>query len=242
MADRKIIEQLQNQILALQERRPATDTPPAALGLGEMEAALPGKIFPRGAIHELISAAPEDAACTNGFLSVLLGRLMHTSGHCLWVSTRRTIFPPALKAFGVEPHRLVFVDTRKIKDTLWTIEEALKCDALTAVVGEIGELDFNASRRLQLAVEQSGVTGFVHRYHPRTVSALACTTRWKITPLASGADDGLPGVGFPSWNVQLLKVRSGRPGEWQVRWSPEGFVYLGGRSRIVTPHIVRQTG
>lgn len=40
------------------------------------------------------------------------------------------------------------------------MEEALKCGGLAAVVGEVQDISFTASRRLQLAVEQSGVTGF----------------------------------------------------------------------------------
>ena len=37
---------------------------------------------------------------------------------------------------------------------LWVIEEALKCEGLAAVIGEIKELSFTQSRRLQLAVEK----------------------------------------------------------------------------------------
>jgi protein ImuA len=33
----------------------------------------------------------------------------------------------------------------------------------------------------------------------------------------------LPGVGFPKWNVELLKVRNGKPGSWQVEWAAGKF-------------------
>jgi protein ImuA len=87
------------------------------------------------------------------------------------------------------------------------------------VIGEIGELTFAASRRLQLAEEKSHVTGFIHRYDPKTEDAVACVTRWKIKPLPSLAVDGLPGLGKPRWNVELHKVRNGQPGTWQVEWA-----------------------
>ena len=64
------------------------------------------------------------------------------------------------------------------------MEEALKCDGIAAVVGEIQELSFTVSRRLQLAVEQSRVTGFILRNNPRNLNTTACVTRWKITPLS----------------------------------------------------------
>jgi protein ImuA len=37
----------------------------------------------------------------------------------------------------------------------------------------------------------------------------------------------MPGVGFPRWNVELLKVRNGRPGTWQIE-------FAAGRLRHIT--------
>ncbi len=98
------------------------------------------------------------------------------------------------------------------------MEEALKCEGLAAVIAETPELSFTASRRFQLAVEQSRVTGFVIRNNPKNL-ATACLTRWKISSLPTVSEDGLPGVGFPRWNVELLKVRNGTPGIWQLEWA-----------------------
>ena len=85
------------------------------------------------------------------------------------------------------------------------MEEALKCDGLAAVVGEIQELSFMVSRRLQLAVEQSRVT------------------RWKISSVPSELNDDMPGVGFPRWKVELLKIRNGKPGSWTIEWVERKF-------------------
>jgi len=30
-------------------------------------------------------------------------------------------------------------------------------------------------------------------------------------------------VGFPRWNVELLKVRNGNPGAWKIEWSAGSF-------------------
>ena len=97
------------------------------------------------------------------------------------------------------------------------MEEALKCNAVSAVVGEIREINFTASRRLQLAVEQSQVTGFILRSNFRSVNTTACVSRWKITPLASESDD-MPGIGFPKWKVELLRMRNGKSGSWIMQW------------------------
>jgi protein ImuA len=220
-ADKSVIEELQRQILKLQGNQPPSDQE-QSLGLGPIEHAFPGKVFPRAAIHELISISPESAASTNGFLSIMLSSLMQQTGSCLWISTRRTIFPPALKTFGIEPDRILFIDVNNVKDALWAMEESLKCNALNAVVGEFTALTFDESRRLQLAVEQSKVTGFIHRFKPKVENTVACVSRWKIAPLFSELPDELPGMGFPRWNIDLLKVRNGKPGSWQVKWSPQG--------------------
>jgi len=230
MKRQEIIEELQQKILSLQGIQKQTDEQ-FSIGLGKIESSFPGKIFPRGAIHELVSFSSEEASCTNGFVSVLLGKLMQEKGSCVWISNKRKIFPPGLKIFGVDPERILFIDAWKPKDILWTMEEALKCNALSAVVGEIGELSFNDSRRLQLAVEKSKVTGFVHRQQPKAITALACVSRWNISPVTSLLPDGIPGVGFPRWNIDLLKVRNGNPGKWIIQWSPKGLEYI-------TQHII----
>src|SRR6185369_8123551 len=126
VADKETIEHLQKKILDLQRNCKTTEQA-LSIGLSPIESAFPGKVFPRGVVHELISDAPENASCTNAFISVLLGKLMRQSGYCLWVSNRRRLFPPALKIFGVEPERILFVDVSRVKDALWTLEEALKC-------------------------------------------------------------------------------------------------------------------
>jgi protein ImuA len=150
---------------------------------------------------------------------------MQKKGVSIWISTSQCIFPPALVSFGIEPDKIVFINVRSEKDKLWAMEEALKYNGLSAVVGEMQEISFTASRRLQLAVEQSRVTGFIIRNNPKNL-ATACVTRWRIKPIPSLPADELPGVGFPRWNVELLKVRNGKPGTWQLEWADGRFRHL----------------
>jgi protein ImuA len=222
MAKREIVRQLQKEVLSLQQSKKPVVGQPVNPDLGELLGAFPNKTFPTGAVHEFISPNPENAAATNGFLCGLLGQLMLQKGPCLWISARRTIFPPALKVFGIDPERIIFIDLDRPKQVLWTIEEGLKCEELSVVIGELSQLGFTESRRLQLAVEASNVTGFIHRYQPRGENTVACTTRWKIKPISSISGD-MPGVGFPRWDIQLLKVRNGKPGSWQFEWKGGQF-------------------
>jgi|GEM_PF-4043055 len=67
--------------------------------------------------------------------------------------------PPRINVF--------FLQLKKGTDLLWCVEEALKFEGLAAVVSEIQDLSFIESRRLQLVVEKSRVTGFLLRQNPK---------------------------------------------------------------------------
>lgn len=218
-----ILKNLQTDILRLEgfksSSHAAVDT-----GLGAIKDAFPNGSFPLGAVHEFLSTQKEDAASTSGFIVGLVSSLMGNHGATLWISASRTLFPPALKSFGIEPDRFIFLDLQKEKDVLWAMDEALKCGALSAVIGEMREIDFTTSRRLQLAVEQSQVTGFILRNNYRSLNTTACVSRWKITPLPSAMDDDLPGIGFPKWRVELLRMRNGKSGVWDIQYIQGRFV------------------
>ncbi|MBE9597806.1 ImuA family protein [Pedobacter sp. MC2016-24] len=222
----EIIERLKQQILSMQGFK-APIAQPISTNLGSMESAFPNQIFPGGVIHEFLSPDAESAAATSGFMAVLLSQLIgQGTGPCLWIGSKRTLFPPALAFFGIQPDRIIFIDLKMDKDILWTVEEALKCDALSAVVGEISEISFSESRRLQLAVEQSRVTGFMHCFNPDKIRNTTSVARWKISPIASVLEEGMPGIGHPRWKVELIKIRNGKPGTWYMEWHTDHFKYL----------------
>lgn len=236
-----IIAQLQKEILPLQGFKTLSKKGGNDIGLGPIKQAFPNAVFPLGAVHEFLSSTTEDATATTGFVSGIISSLMKKGGAAIWIGAYRTIFPPALKAFGIAPDKIIFIELKKEKEMLWAMEEALKCEGLAAVIGEIKELSFTDSRRLQLAVEQSQVTGFVLRNNPRHVNTTGCVTRWTITSIASALTNDMPGVGFPRWNVNLLKVRNGKPGQWQVEWVAGKFRHITDNS-IVVPVQQKKTG
>ena len=223
-----IIAGLQKDILKLQGFTVKPTDNKINVGLGPVENAFPYGRFPLGAIHEFISTSAEDSTATCGFIAGILSSLMRVRGACLWIGSSPTIFPAALHSFGIEPHKIIFINLSKEKEVLWTLEEALKCEGLSAVVGELKDISFTASRRLQLAVEHSRVTGFILRQKQRLHSTTAAVASWKISSLPSLLTGELPGVGFPRWNVELLKVRNGKKGSWQMEW-------VGGKFRPAYP-------
>jgi len=225
MADAKkeLIERLQKDILQWEGYKPPAAGTQELMGLGPVEAAFPNGVFPLGTVHELVCGNMTEATGAGGFIAGLLSTLMQNGGVCLWIGLSATIFPLSLKAYGVEPDKVIFIHLLKDRDVLWVMEEALKCAGLAAVVGEVRELDFKQSRRLQLAVEQSHVTGFVLRNPSKKMGSTACAARWQVRPVKSEPTEGIPGLGFPRWQVELLRVRNGHPGEWIIEWSEGKF-------------------
>ncbi len=216
-----IFNQLRVDILRLQGFKPASASIIEA-GLGPILSCFPENKFPTGTIHEFLTDGNENLAASSGFISGLASSLNRGNGIVMWILTKGKIYPPALMAFGLNADRTIFTFAPDDHHALWVMEESLKCDALSAVICEIKGLEFTASRRLQLAVEQSGVTGFVLR-SSRNPATSASVSRWQITPGHSITIDDLPGVGIPCWNVKLIRVRNGRGGLWEVGWMQNRF-------------------
>ncbi|MBB6107807.1 protein ImuA [Mucilaginibacter lappiensis] len=221
---KNIVSELQQKILQWEGYKPPVTGARSLVGLGPLEAAFPNGVFPVAAVHELVCNSAEQAAASGGLVTGVLSALLGQGGICVWIGRARRLFAPALTFFGIEPHKVIFISLSKDKDALWVMEEALKCPGLTAVVCEVQELDFKQSRRLQLAVEQSRVTGFVLRNAKDKLGSTACAARWQVKSLPSAGLNGLPGLGFLRWHVELLKVRNGQPGSWSLEWNEGRFV------------------
>ncbi len=134
-----------------------------------------------------------------------------------------TPYGPGLRLHGLDPARLVLVHARDVRESLWCLEEAVKCRAPAAVVAELWTLekayDLGASRRLVLAARESGtpallVASRLARGADRLSSA--ATTRFEILSAAGSrlapAGRGPPLPGLASWSVRIVKARTGPGG------------------------------
>lgn len=187
--------------------------------LAFMNPHFPNGAFPVAAVHEFVCGSAESTASTCGFISALISSLFPPHCAAVWVSETNYVFPPALRLFNIEPHQLLFFHTRSTKESLWVIEEALKCKGLRIVIAELKEINFLQSRRFQLAVEASGATGFLLNLNPKKLTTTACVSRWQIHASPSNSLDGLPGIGWPRWTVELQKIRNGTKGSWILEWT-----------------------
>ena len=167
-------------------------------------------------MHEILAGESEAA---DGFVGALLARITGANGAALWCGRANHPYMPGLAAFGADPNRLIFARTSTDLETLWTMEEGLRCPALAAVVGTVSSFNMTEGRRLQLASERHGVTAVVlrrlYRAHESTRAPSAAATRWKISPLGCAGDDLLRA----RWRVERLRCRGAMPGEFTMEWS-----------------------
>lgn len=175
------------------------------------------------ALHEAAAATPEagDDAAASLFLAALAARFSRHAGRVgqvLWALVRRDLFAPGLAQAGLTPDRLIFAECRNDEEVLAVMEEGVRHKSLAAVVGEVGRADMAATRRLQLAAEDSGTAVLMLRRwkkvgaDPLAVPS-AAFTRWRI---ASAPSAPLPyeGIGRARWRVALVRQRGGPPDEW----------------------------
>lgn len=186
-----------------------------------IDSALPWGGLPLAALHEIENAgiAGQDGAAT-AFLAAILARLA-PARPVLWCLRQPDLHAPGLALAGLAAKRLLFVRPPSERDILWAMEEGLRSRALAAVVGEVDGLSTAASRRLQLAAETSGVTGFVLHRSAGTAVASAAVTRWRVAALPSLPIPGEPGIGTPRWRVELRRCRGGMPAAWEIEGEME---------------------
>jgi protein ImuA len=188
-----------------------------------------------GNLHEINAPGleAETGAVAAGFAACLLAGLADRQLADRQLADRRAVFwiapccdlhAPGLPAYGLDPGRLILVQSGNDAATLAAMETALRAGSAAAVLGEVGRLDHLPARRLQLACRKHGCTGFVLRRWPHgrratADQASAAVTRWEVSPAPSDAAFREPGPA--RWRVVLQHARGGREGGWIMQATGE---------------------
>lgn len=230
-----------------------------AFGDARLDGVFPaGAGLPLGCWHEVGGEGleMETAAAAAGFVAALAAPLA-ARGALVWVMRRDDLHAPGLVPFGLPAERLIQVKARDEAQALAALEDALGAAGVAAAVGEVQAADLTAGRRLQLACERRGATGFLIRRRPfggparrgegtGAGSGSAAATRWSVTPAPSEPAPGMPGLGPPRWRVALQRCRGGRTGEWIVEMNdganPLRVVAELGDRQLETPQPQRLAG
>jgi protein ImuA len=202
-------------------------------GLAAIDRCLPQGGLAYGGLHEF---APEQSAtpAAYGFVVALLARLFWRSPAKQdgWEQLNRRplifVLPTyglrdygrpyghGVSALGLDPGRLILVETAHRKDALWSMEESLRSRAPAAVAGVIDKLDLKTSQRLQLAATDAGLPLLLLR-PAEPLESSAAATRWRVGTLPAARDCfGL--ITHARWRLTLARCRNGRTGEWMVEY------------------------
>lgn len=170
----------------------------AGLATGEpsLDALLPGGGWPRGALVEVLS---QQAGI--GELSLLLPALAPLSRQrrwLAWVAPPHLPYAPALEAAGVDLARVLIVRGRSPAADLWAMTQMLRAGTCGAVLGWPGSASPQDLRRLQLAAEQGGCTGFLFRSPSAAAQPSPAVLRLTVQTEDQGES-----------SLQLLKRRGG---------------------------------
>jgi protein ImuA len=217
-------------------------------GLATLDSHLPEGGLTCGALHEVVPEAEGSAAAAFGFIAAILGRLLKPRllvsvtpayGRRPYGRLHDRLYGHGLNALGLDPSRLILVETAHRKEALWAIEEALHSNAPAAVIGAIDKLDLRTSQRLQLAASDTGLPLFLLR-PASTLESSAAATRWRIGT-AEAARDRFGFIVRPRWHLHLERCRNGRPGQWVVEYDHVAHRFSF-PATVADPSHVRSTG
>lgn len=219
MTNRAIIEDLQERIdqIAGGAARSRQTVP---FGVPEIDARLPGGGLATGTTHEIAGGGSD---VTTGAVSALFsaGIAARIPGPVVWCLSRSDLFAPALVQVGLDMNRVIFVESDNEEGVVECAEEALRYAGVAVVVAEIVRLPMVASRRFQLAAEQSGATGLIIRRWRRQQEATdfgnptASASRWRVSALPSEPLP-VPGVGRHRWLLEVMRIRAAESFEVEV--------------------------
>ena len=118
-------------------------------------------------------------------------------------------------------HRLIHVAADSPEDTLFALEEGLRCRDLAFVIGEVAgnpkALGFTASRRLSLAAERYGTPLWLVRLGAARDLGSA-RLRWEVRAASSPPPRwNAYAPGIPSWRAELFRAHVYQPGHWILR-------------------------
>jgi protein ImuA len=179
-------------------------------------------------LHEIAPAEPQDGPATMGFALGLAARFVSLKaasalviGEAFAGREAGALYGPGLVAHGLPLSRLVFVEAPDAASAFWAMEEALKCGAPAAVVGEIWSLkaySLAASRRLLLAARKGRTPALLvlARAHGQAARlSSAAETRFEISAAPSERRKAAAGKDLPgpfACGARLVKARLARAG------------------------------
>jgi len=155
---------------------------PATLpsGFPALDAALPGRGWPQGALTEMLIER-EGIGELRLALPALV-RVQTQKRDVVWIAPPHRPYAPALAAAGLDLARFFVVRCRDARDALWAYEQALRAPECGAAFAWLAAHDDRVLRRLQVAAREGGTWGVLWRRPGQHGSATAAPLRLSLSP------------------------------------------------------------
>lgn len=165
------------------------DTPPEntagiSTGVPQLDALLPGGVWPKGALTEIL--IPDEGIGELSLVMPALAGLSHDKRWLAWVAPPHIPYAPALVSAGVDLSRVMVVRPRSGTDGLWAVEQTLRAGTCGAVLAWLTSADTATMRRLQLAAEAGNSWGVLFRPLRMASQASPAALRLKLEPTSRG--------------------------------------------------------
>ena len=197
---RQKIFELRQQIRKCERHQSKQDSTVVSTGSTALDDIFSDQGVRRGSLVEWVGSEISSGATT---VSLMTGRYVCLPSHpVVLVDPHREVFPLALSALGFDLSSLVIVHPGSLQETLWTCEEALKCEGVGLVWAAIDALAHTDFRRLQLAAERSSGIGFLVRPEQALRHPSWAETRLLVRPRPS--PPSFHRYGSPSFQVDIV--------------------------------------
>ena len=148
-------------------------------GYAALDAALPGRGWPQGALTELL--LEREGIGEISLTLPALVRLQSERRDVVWIAPPYKPYAPALAAAGVDLSRFHVVDCKSPQDALWAFEQSLRAPECGAAFAWLATQDERVLRRLQVAARDGRTWGALWRRPGVRGAAMAAPLRLALS-------------------------------------------------------------
>jgi hypothetical protein len=217
-----LVATLRREVARLENYRSPEDERPVSTGSPALDRLLPAGGLRRGTLVEYLASAVGSGA---GTLALAAAREACGEGRALVVLDHPTFcfYPLAATAWGIDLSRLLVLRPTNEADSLWALDQALRCPSVGAVWARLDQTDARDFRRLQLAAECGGTVGLLIRSARCRGQPTWADVQWLVSPRSkvpgpklrqprsrskfSDLEPRTLDFGLPLWQVSVELVR-----------------------------------
>jgi protein ImuA len=155
------VRQLSRQLRHIESQQAPSGKKTISSGIPALDHLLPGGGIERGTILEWLTSSAGSGAGTLAFK--VAAQQMRDDGTLVVIDSRHSFYPPAAAHLGIDLARTVIARPHNTQDTLWALEQTLRCAGVAVAICHLDHLDDRVFRRLQLATETGGGIGLFIR-------------------------------------------------------------------------------